>query len=60
MRTVVSINNPLIDPPPPEVPLKSAPLIRVIAQVRFPPILSIEKQEFVASFQEAIRDKYPI
>jgi uncharacterized protein (TIGR04255 family) len=57
---VVNITNPLIDPPPPEVPLKNAPLIRVIAQVRFPPILSIEKKEFVGSFQEAIRDKYPI
>jgi uncharacterized protein (TIGR04255 family) len=57
---VVNIKNPLIDTPPPEVPLKNAPLVRVIAQVRFPPILSIEKQEFVGSFQEAIRDKYPI
>jgi uncharacterized protein (TIGR04255 family) len=57
---VVNIINPLIDPPPPEVPFKNAPLVRVIAQVRFPPILSIEKQEFVGSFQEAIRDKYPI
>jgi uncharacterized protein (TIGR04255 family) len=57
---VVTINNPLIDPPPKEVPLKNAPLVRVIAQVRFPPILSIEKKEFVGSFQEAIRDTYPI
>jgi uncharacterized protein (TIGR04255 family) len=57
---VVNIINPLIEPPPPEVPLKNAPLVRVIAQVRFPPILSIEKKEFVGSFQEAIRDKYPI
>jgi uncharacterized protein (TIGR04255 family) len=52
--------NPLIAIPPPEVPLKNAPLVRAIAQVRFPPILSIEKQEFVGSFQEAIREKYPI
>ncbi len=52
--------NPLIAPPPEEVPLKDAPLIRVIAQVRFPPILSIEKKDFVGSFQEAIREKYPI
>jgi uncharacterized protein (TIGR04255 family) len=57
---VVNINNPLIEPPPLEVPLKNAPLVRVIAQVLFPPILSIEKQEFVGSFQEAIRDEYPI
>lgn len=52
--------NPLTAPPPDEVPLKNAPLIRVIAQVRFPPILSIEKKDFVASFQEAIREQYPI
>lgn len=52
--------NPLTAPPPEEVPLKDAPLIRVIAQVRFPPILSIEKKDFVGSFQEAIREKYPI
>lgn len=52
--------NPLITQPPKEVPLKKTPLIRVLAQVRFPPILSIEKKDFVASFQEAIREKYPI
>jgi uncharacterized protein (TIGR04255 family) len=56
----VSIFNPLIASPPEEVPLKNAPLIRVIAQMRFPPILSIEKKDFVSSFQEAIREKYPI
>ena len=54
------IFNPLIEAPPKEVPLENAPLIRVIAQVRFPAILSIEKKDFVGSFQEAIRDKYPI
>ncbi len=57
---MVDIINPLIDSPPSEEPLTKAPLVRVIAQVRFPPILSIEKKEFVGSFQEAIRDKYPI
>lgn len=56
----VNNTNPLISIPPLEVPLKNAPLVRAIAQVRFPPILSIEKQEFVGSFQEAIREKYPI
>jgi uncharacterized protein (TIGR04255 family) len=53
-------NNPLIASPPEEVPLKAAPIVRVIAQVRFPPILSIKESSFVASFQEAIRDKFPI
>ena len=52
--------NPLIATPPPEVPLKDAPLVRAIAQIRFPPILSIEQQAFVASFQEEIRSEYPI
>jgi uncharacterized protein (TIGR04255 family) len=42
------------------VPLPAAPLVRVIAQVRFPPILSIERTNFVAPFQEAIRAAYPI
>lgn len=52
--------NPLIEQPPSEVPLKDAPLIRVLAQVRFPPILKIEDSSSVAPFQEAIREKYPI
>lgn len=52
--------NPLIAQPPKEVPLEGSPLVRVIAQVRFPHILSIEKKDFVGSFQEAIREKYPI
>lgn len=52
--------NPLVDPPPQEVPLATAPLERVVAQVRFPLITSIEKESFVGSFQEAIRDEYPV
>jgi len=52
--------NPLVDPPPREVPLPRAPLVRVIAQVRFPLIASIEKTEFVAGFQEQIRGAYPV
>jgi uncharacterized protein (TIGR04255 family) len=53
-------DNPLLASPPTEVPLKAAPIVRVIAQVRFPPILSIKESSFVASFQEAIRDKFPV
>ena len=52
--------NPLSAPLPAEVPLPNSPLVRVIAQVRFPPVLSIEKQEFIAPFQEAIRATYPV
>lgn len=52
--------SPLIGPPPTEVPLKRAPLIRVIAQVRFPEIASIERRDFIGPFQEAIRRQYPV
>jgi uncharacterized protein (TIGR04255 family) len=57
---MVSTADPFIDPPPAEVPLKDAPLVRVIAQVRFPEILSIEERSFVAPFQEALRASYPV
>jgi uncharacterized protein (TIGR04255 family) len=51
---------PLMGPPPKEVPLPRAPLARVIAQVRFPEILSIRNPDKVASFQEELRAQYPI
>jgi uncharacterized protein (TIGR04255 family) len=48
-------------PPVAEVPLAKAPLVNVIAQVRFPPVMKIETDAgFVATFQEAIRKDYPI
>lgn len=53
-------HNPLVGPPPVEVPLERAPLVRVIAQVRFPLVASVEQQNFIAPFQEAIRDAYPV
>ena len=53
-------NNPFAASLPAEVPLPNAPLVRVIAQVRFPSILSIEKRDFVAPFQELIRKSYPV
>lgn len=52
--------DPFVAPPPVEVPLKDAPLVRVIAQLRFPEILSIEQRDFVAPFQEAIRKTYSV
>jgi uncharacterized protein (TIGR04255 family) len=52
--------DPLEAPSPAEVPLKDAPLVRVITQLRFPEVLSIEQRDFVAPFQEAIRGKYPV
>lgn len=51
---------PLGGPPPAEIPLARAPLERVLTQVRFPPILRIAEQSFIASFQESIRDRYPL
>lgn len=54
-----SVAVPLRGPSPSEVPLPDAPLVRVIAQARFPLITSIEKREFIASFQEVIRSEYP-
>ena len=43
-----------------EVPLTRAPLVNVIAQVRFPTVMKIEDSAFVANFQESIRKDYPI
>ncbi len=50
---------PFAEKIPKEVPLSKAPLVRVIAQIRFPPILSIRKEDSVADFQEALRADYP-
>ena len=53
-------DTPLTGPPPPEVPLTDPPLVRVVAQMRFPLIASLERREFIGSFQEAIRASYPV
>jgi uncharacterized protein (TIGR04255 family) len=48
-------------PPVKEVPLRNAPIVSVIAQVRFPAVMSIQPDSsFVAPFQEALRKDYPI
>lgn len=52
--------NPLTATPPNEVPLPDAPLVHVVTQIRFPPILSVGSRDFVAPFQEAVRGVYPI
>lgn len=52
--------DPLVAPIPAEIPLPNAPLVRVIAQVRFPLVIAIQQREFVAPFQEAIRKRYPV
>ena len=58
--TVNTRASPLTAPPPPQVPLTDSPLVRVIAQVRYPLVTSIEKREFIADFQEAVRKDYPV
>lgn len=40
--------------------LPRAPLIRVIAQARFPTIASVGHLDFIGAFQEALRPSYPI
>lgn len=52
--------SPFTGPAPTEVPLRLAPLARVIAQIRFPTILAIDKPDGVSGFQEAIRTDYPV
>ena len=42
------------------IPLDPDPLVRVVAQVRFAPVLSVRDQGFVAPFQEVIRHAYPL
>ena len=55
-----AIANPLTSLPPTEVPLANAPLVRVIGQVGFPLIMSIQSPEFIGPIQEAIRSVYPV
>jgi len=52
--------DPLVASAPPEVLLKNAPLVRVLTQLRFPEVLSVEQRDFVAPFQEAVRSTYPV
>ena len=59
MREITDVETPFGEPVE-EVPLPEAPLIVVVAQIRFPPIASIAKQEFIGSFQEQIRESYPV
>ena len=51
--------HPLRPMPTQEVHLPQAPLARVIAQTRFPPILAIRNPDKVAVFQEEVREAYP-
>lgn len=50
---------PLTFPASAEVVFERPPLLVVLTQVRFPPILTLLAEPGVAGFQEAIRDAYP-
>src|SRR4051812_33069881 len=52
------IETPFGDPVA-SVPLKPASLVFVVAQVRFPLVVSIGEERFVGPFQEMIRGGYP-
>jgi uncharacterized protein (TIGR04255 family) len=54
------LTSPFADEPPAEVPLSRAPLVKVLAQLKFPVNARIDTTEGVARFQEALRDSYPI
>lgn len=53
------IKDPLFGDVPESVPLRRAPLVSVLVQVRFSEVLSISRKDFVAPFQERIRKQYP-
>ena len=52
-------NDPLFGAIPERVLLANAPLVRVLGQVRFPKIVKIAEESYIADFQEAIRNEYP-
>lgn len=54
------MTNPLLDPPPAQLPLLRAPLIRVIVALRFPLVAEIESTDFASTFQRAVGESYPI
>ena len=45
---------------PEEIPLPNNQLVEVIAQVRFPEIASLARQDFIGPLQERLRADYPV
>ncbi|CAN5283785.1 hypothetical protein BH20ACT13_BH20ACT13_23100 [soil metagenome] len=45
---------------PATILLANPPLVRVLAQVRFAPVLAVASESFVGPFQQALADRYPI
>ena len=52
--------NPLTSPAPKEVMLTNPPLVGALAQIRYPKIMAIRQDDYVARFQESIRHDYHI
>ena len=46
--------------PPPEVPLCGELLVRMLAEVRFAAVLGVHSGDCLASFQQAMADRYPV
>lgn len=57
---MTTIPSPFAGDPPDEIALKRAPLVRVLGQVTFPLIAKLALQDEIASFQDRIRDRYPL
>jgi uncharacterized protein (TIGR04255 family) len=57
MGTVIDVP---FGPPVAEVALPRAPLVFVVAQVRFERVASVSNEAFIGGFQEAIRGVYPV
>lgn len=51
--------DPLFGDIPERLLLSNAPLVRVLGQARFPKIMKISEESYIADFQEAIRKEYP-
>jgi uncharacterized protein (TIGR04255 family) len=56
----VQLGNPFDDAPVEDIVLPEAPLVRTIAQVRFPAVAAIAQQDYIIPFQEALRERYPV
>lgn len=52
-------SDPLNCPPLDRIPLRNAPLVRVIAQAQFPKITKIREEGYIADFQDSLRSEYP-
>lgn len=57
---MVAVESPLSRTVPGEIHLKHAPLISVLAQLRFPAQPGFDQRETLAPFLEALHDRYPV